>query len=61
MEFNKAISDRDMMCENELAEYKDQEIRFMHKMIALLRLFKSGNIGFKEVFFKHTFQFRPLL
>ncbi len=56
MEFNKAISDRDMMCENELAEYKDQEIRFMHKMIALLRLFKSGNIGFKEVFFKHTFQ-----
>lgn len=50
------ITDRDMMCEEELSEYKDREIQYLTRMFSLLHLFKAGNIGYKEMFFEHHFQ-----
>ena len=49
------ITDRDAMCEDQLAAYKDREMEYLHKQFSLLRLFKSGNIGYKEIFFVHKF------
>lgn len=50
------ITDRDMMCEKEISEYKDSEIQYLIRMFSLLHLFKAGNVGHKEVFFEHHFQ-----
>ena len=50
------ITDRDIMCENQLSEYKDNEIKYLVQRFSLLRLFKKGNIGYKEIFFEHTFR-----
>ena len=44
-------TDEDMMCEDQLVKYKDKEMDFLNKQFSLLRLFKAGNIGCKEVFF----------
>lgn len=49
------ISDKDCMCEDELAQYTDNEMRYLNERINLLRLFKSGNIGFIDVFFRYSF------
>lgn len=45
----------DAMCEDELAQYMDEEMNYLHERINLLRLFKSGNIGFRNVFFQYSF------
>lgn len=50
------ITDRDMMSEEELSEYKDSEIQYLTRMFSLLHLFKTGNVGYKEMFFEHRFQ-----
>ena len=49
------ISDKDCMCEDELASYMDAEMEYLNERINLLRLFKSGNIGFRDVFFHYSF------
>ena len=49
------ISDKDCMCEDELALYMDKEMEYLNERINLLRLFKSGNIGFRDVFFHYSF------
>lgn len=49
------ITDRDTMCEDQLSVYKDREMDYLHKKFSLLRLFKAGNIGCKEIFFVHKF------
>lgn len=54
-ESKKVISDRDCMCENELTQYMDKEMEYLNERINLLRLFKSGNIGFLDVFFHYSF------
>lgn len=51
----KIITDRDMMCEDQLSAYKDHEMDYLRKRFSLLRVFKSGNIGYKEMFFVHKF------
>jgi len=50
-----ALTDRDMMCREQLEAYKDKEIEFLNRKVSLLRLFKKGNIGFRELFFEHRF------
>ncbi len=45
------ISDKDCTFENELLQYRTKEMKFLNEQINLLRLFKSGNIGFRDVFF----------
>lgn len=49
------ISDSDCMCETELTQYMDNEMAYLNERINLLRLFKPGNIGFKDVFFHYSF------
>lgn len=49
------ITDKDCMCEDELQEYMDKEMEYLNERINLLRLFKSGNIGFRDVFFHYSF------
>lgn len=51
----RVISDKDCMCEDELAQYMDKEMKFLNERIDFLRLFKSGNIGFRDVFFHYSF------
>lgn len=50
------ITDRDMMCEEELSQYKDREIQYLTQVFSLLHLFKKGNVGYKEMSFKHHFR-----
>lgn len=50
-----ALTDRDLMCPEQLEAYKDGEVDFLNRTVSLLRLFKKGNIGFKEIFFEHHF------
>ncbi len=49
------ISDKDCMCEDELSKYMNKEMEYLNERINLLRLFKSGNIGFLDVFFHYSF------
>jgi len=49
------LTDKDLMCGEQLEEYKDTEMEYLNKVFSLLRLFKKGNIGCKEVFFEHKF------
>lgn len=49
------ITDRDLMCDEQLEAYKDNELSYLYKMFSLLRLFKQGNIGYKEIFLTHRF------
>ncbi|MDF2803484.1 MAG: hypothetical protein K0S61_3387 [Anaerocolumna sp.] len=48
-------TDRDFMREEQLTVYKDNEMEFLHKTFSLLRVFKKGNIGCKEIFLEHRF------
>lgn len=36
--------------------YKDEELAYIHKRIALLHLFKAGNIGYNEIFLVHKYK-----
>lgn len=49
------ISDKDCMCENEISQYVNKEMEYLNERINLLRLYKSGNIGFLDVFFHYSF------
>lgn len=51
------ITGQDTMCEEQISEYKDTEVRFLNRIISLLHLYKKGNIGCKEIFFEHHFTF----
>lgn len=54
-ESNLVITDKDCMCEDELTQYMDKEMEYLRERINLLRLFKHGNIGFRDVFFHYSF------
>lgn len=49
------ITDKEFMCEDELAHYMNNEMEYLNERINLLRIFKSGNIGFIDVFFRYSF------
>lgn len=49
------LTDSDLMCETQLDKYMKQERAYLNKVFTLLRVFKEGNIGPKEVFFTHKF------
>jgi len=46
---------------NAFAAYKNKEMKYLNKVINLLHIFRSGNIGFKEVFFEHKFTIMGLI
>lgn len=54
-ESKHVITDKDCLCEEELSQHMSVEMKFLNERINLLRLFKSGNIGFRDVFFHYTF------
>lgn len=49
------LTEKDLICDKELTEYMDNEMKYLNEKIYLLRLFKEGNIGFKQVFFNYKF------
>ncbi len=51
----KILTDNDFMCEQQLSEYKQKEMHYLHKVFSLLHLFKRGNVGFVQIFFVHKF------
>lgn len=55
-ESKRVITDKDCMCEEELAHYMEEEMKYLNERINLLRLFKVGNIGFRDVFFRYSFK-----
>jgi len=56
---NKSVSiaDEALIFENELTEYMDNEMAYLNEKINLLRVYKMGNIGFRNVYF--IFNFTP--
>lgn len=52
----RVLVDNDFMCPEELEAYKETEMSYLHKVFSLLRLYKDGNIGLKDVFFEHRFR-----
>lgn len=55
------VADEEYMDIDEFAQYTDNEIEYLNERINLLRLFKSGNIGFREVFFRYSFKAMGLI
>lgn len=55
------ITDKDCMCEGELEQYREKELEYLYTRINLLRLYKSGNIGFRDVFFHYSFTVMGLI
>ena len=48
-------TDKDWRCDNQLEAYNHGETDYLHMVFSLLRLFKVGNIGTKELFLDHSF------
>lgn len=48
-------TDKDWRCDNQLEAYNHGETDYLHMVFSLLRLFKPGNIGTKELFLDHSF------
>lgn len=49
------LTDRDIMCEDQINDYKQKQMRYLHKIFSLLHLFKKGNIGFVQLFFEQMY------
>ena len=47
----RVYTDRDFDCQDQIQPWKESENKFLYEMIALLHLFKSGNVGFRDVFY----------
>ena len=54
-ESKHVITAKDCMCEDKFEQYMKEERRYLYERINLLRLFKPGNIGFRDVFFRYSF------
>lgn len=52
---NVTLTDNDLICEQQLSEYKQKEMDYLHRVFSLLHLFKKGNIGFSQIFFVYNF------
>lgn len=46
-----------LRCEDQVSEFDDRENQYLHKIFSLLHIFKSGNIGTKQVFYEHSFSY----
>lgn len=49
------MSDEEFFCDNELTQHMQRELDYINQRINLLRLFKSGNIGYRDINFRYTF------
>ena len=57
----KVFSDKDFMPDAEVDTYKEREMGYLYNVFSLLRLFKAGNIGLKDVFLEHSFTILGLI
>lgn len=51
----KVYSNVDLERNPYLEEYKDNEFNYLSQIISLLQVYKSGNIGLKEIFFDFSY------
>ncbi len=49
------LTDRDIMCEDQIIAYKQNQMQYLHKIFSLIHLFKAGNIGFVQLFFEQKY------
>ena len=47
------FTDKDIMCSDELSTYTNSEMEYLNEQINLCRLFHTGNIGFRDVYFTY--------
>lgn len=45
----------DLRCDDQIKRYNHAESDYLHMIFSLIRLFKAGNIGTKQIFFDHYF------
>ena len=48
-------TEKDTFCDDQVQQYNHAETDYLHMIFSLLRLFKEGNIGVKQLFLDHTF------
>lgn len=48
-------TNKDLRCDSQIEAYNDAETGYLHMVFSLLRLFKVGNIGTKELFLDHSY------
>lgn len=46
-----------LRCDDQVSAFDHNENQYLHKIISLLRVYKAGNIGTKQVFFEHSFSY----
>lgn len=51
----RVFTDKDFMPDPETAIYEDRERTYLYNIFSLLRLFKGGNIGWRDIFFEYSF------
>ena len=51
----RELTDANTAYKRKAKEYNHLEMKFLNRIFALLRVFKEGNIGPKEMFFSHSF------
>ena len=48
-------TNKDLRCSDQIEAYNHCETDYLHMVFSLLRLFKAGNIGTKEIFLHHSY------
>lgn len=51
-EIKSYMTDKDFECKPALEEYKQKEVKYLDSFFNLCRIFKEGNIGYKDLFFR---------
>lgn len=54
-EFSRFETDEKELCKTRIEKYTEKEIDYLYEQIDLLRIFRPGNIGLKDVFFQYSF------
>lgn len=49
------LTDDNIMCDDQLEEYKEKEFQYIHRVFSLMRVFKEGNVGPANIFFNFEF------
>lgn len=50
-------TDNQLRCDDQVSEFTDSEYHYLFKVFSLLRIFKVGNIGTKQIFTEHSFSY----
>lgn len=46
------LTDKDFECKPEIEAYTQEEVRYLNSFFNLCKIFKEGNIGYKDMFFR---------